>query len=82
MESKGRYGIEKLRLESTRRFLIYAMRTYRDINTYLKGLNINSDIWIGDGKIISMRPLGMVKSSGSLNHGPVFSSRRGQKDRN
>ena len=39
-------------------------------------------ICFGDGKMISMRPLGMVKSSGSLNHGPVFSSRRGQKERN
>ena len=32
-------------MELIREFLVYANRTYRDINPYLKGLYLTLDIW-------------------------------------
>ena len=46
MEREGRYWISQARMESIKGFLVYVSRTYRNMNPYLKRLNLILDSWI------------------------------------
>ena len=45
MEREVRYGMSRASMDSIRGFLVYVSRTYRDMNQYLKGVNLTLDSW-------------------------------------
>ena len=42
---EGGGGLDRANMESIRVFLVYVDRTYRDINSYLKGFYLTLYIW-------------------------------------
>ena len=44
MELKDSGGGHRARIDSIIGFLVYSVRTYRDMNPYFKGLNLTLDI--------------------------------------
>ena len=43
MEQEVSEGMHWARMESIRGFLVYVYRTYKDVNPYLKGVNLTLD---------------------------------------